>query len=203
MASWIYNLGPHKMFPPLPFSPRLNLAGGFSHSCKWNERSLYRGLNRGRGLGSYATFFWDYVRTSKSTRTFEFRTNSVSVSPRRFLKRSRSSSVAIETNTHPAPTAQPRKISGIVCSVEIFGTLAAHVVTIWWLWWTLVSLVPDGQIQGRWTQKWPSKISCGLGSQRPRKRPNSKFPNCGLILTIIGKKFWANFCQLLLKLGRN
>jgi hypothetical protein len=49
------------------------------------------------------------------------------------------------------------------------------------------ALVPDGRIQGRWTQKWPSKISCGLGSQRPRKRPNSKFPNCGLILTIIGK----------------
>ncbi|MFN9940305.1 MAG: hypothetical protein ACK56I_12610, partial [bacterium] len=29
-------------------------------------------------------------------------------------------------------------------------------------------LVPDGRIQGRWTQKWPIKIS----SQRPRKRPN-------------------------------
>ncbi len=39
------------------------------------------------------------------------------------------------------------------------------------------ALLPDGRIQGRWTQKWPSKISCGLGSQRPRKRPNSKFPN--------------------------
>ena len=25
-------------------------------------------------------------------------------------------------------------------------------------------LVPDGRIQGRWTQKWPSKISCGLES---------------------------------------
>jgi hypothetical protein len=49
--------------------------------------------------------------------------------------------------------------------------------------------VPDGRIQGRWTQKWPSKISCGLGSQRPRKRPNSKIPNCGLILTIIGKNW--------------
>ena len=24
----------------------------------------------------------------------------------------------------------------------------------------------------RWTQKWPSKITCGLGNQRPRKRPN-------------------------------
>jgi hypothetical protein len=33
-------------------------------------------------------------------------------------------------------------------------------------------LLPDGRIQGRWTQKWPSKITCGLGNQRPRKRPN-------------------------------
>ena len=54
------------------------------------------------------------------------------------------------------------------------------------------ALVPDGRIQGRWTQKWPSKISCGLGSQRPKKRPNSKFPNCGLILTIIGKNWPKN-----------
>jgi hypothetical protein len=50
------------------------------------------------------------------------------------------------------------------------------------------ALVPDGRIQGRWTQKWPSKISCGLGSQRP----NSKFPNFGLILTIIGKNWPKN-----------
>ncbi len=56
-------------------------------------------------------------------------------------------------------------------------------------------LVPDGRIQGRWTQKWPSKISCGLGSQRPRKRPNSKFPNCGLVLTIIGKNWPKNLYQ--------
>ena len=33
-------------------------------------------------------------------------------------------------------------------------------------------LLPDGRILGRWTQKWPSKITCGLGNQRPRKRPN-------------------------------
>ncbi len=55
--------------------------------------------------------------------------------------------------------------------------------------------MPDGRIQGRWTQKWPSKISCSLGSQRPRKRPNSKFPNCGLILTIIGKNWPKNLEQ--------
>ncbi len=40
-------------------------------------------------------------------------------------------------------------------------------------------------------EKWPNKITCGLENQRPRKRPNSKFPNCGLILTIIGKN-WPN-----------
>jgi hypothetical protein len=56
----------------------------------------------------------------------------------------------------------------------------------------LKALLPDGRIQGRWTQKWPSKISCDLGSQRPRKRPNSKFPNCSLILTIIGKNWPKN-----------
>ncbi len=61
--------------------------------------------------------------------------------------------------------------------------------------YTQCALVPDGRIQGRWTQKWPSKISCGLGSQRPRKRPNSKFPNCGLILTIIGKNWPKNLKQ--------
>ncbi len=96
---------------------------GCSHiqSCKWNERSLNRGLNRGQGLGSDVPFFGIHVRTSKSTRTFKFRTNSVLVSPRRFLKRSRSCSIAIEANTHPAPTAHPPKISGIVCSVEILG----------------------------------------------------------------------------------
>jgi hypothetical protein len=59
-------------------------------------------------------------------------------------------------------------------------------------WRDLAALVPDGRIQGRWTQKWPSKISCGLGSQRPRKRPNFKFPNCSLILTIIGKNLPKN-----------
>jgi hypothetical protein len=52
----------------------------------------------------------------------------------------------------------------------------------------LLPLLPDGRILGRWTQKWPSKITCGLGNQQPIKWPNSKFPNCGLILAIIGKK---------------
>ena len=51
---------------------------------------------------------------------------------------------------------------------------------------TTVPLLPDGQILGCWTPKWPSKITCDLG-----KRTNSRFPNCGLILTIVGKK-WHN-----------
>ena len=33
--------------------------------------------------------------------------------------------------------------------------------------WESSALLPDGRIQGRWTQKWPSKITCGLGNQRP------------------------------------
>jgi hypothetical protein len=57
---------------------------------------------------------------------------------------------------------------------------------------------------GPLTQKRPSKISCGLGNQRPRKRPNSKFHNCGLILTIIGKNWpknlYKNFFTALLQM---
>ncbi len=40
---------------------------------------------------------------------------------------------------------------------------------------TTFPLLPDGQILGRWTPKWPSKITCDLGNQRPRKRHNSRF----------------------------
>ncbi len=49
--------------------------------------------------------------------------------------------------------------------------------------------LPGGRILGCRTQKWPWKNACGLGNQRPTKWPNSKVPNCGLILTIIGQKF--------------
>jgi hypothetical protein len=52
-------------------------------------------------------------------------------------------------------------------------------------------LLPDGRPLGRMTQKWPSKNSYGLGNQRSRKWPNSKFHNCGPILTINGKN-WPN-----------
>jgi hypothetical protein len=43
-------------------------------------------------------------------------------------------------------------------------------------------MLPDGRILGRWTQ----------GNQRPRKWPYSNFPNCGLILTILGKNLPNN-----------
>jgi hypothetical protein len=52
-------------------------------------------------------------------------------------------------------------------------------------------LMSDGRILGRRTQKWLSKNSCSLGNLQPRKWPNSKFHNCGLILTIISKN-WLN-----------
>jgi hypothetical protein len=76
-------------------------------------------------------FFGIHVRTSKSTRTFEFCTNSVSVSPRSFLNRLRSSSITIEANTHPAHQPIPQRIL-IWCVFPGFhALLAAHVVTIW------------------------------------------------------------------------
>ncbi len=31
----------------------------YNQGCKWNDRSLNRGLNRGRGRGIDETFFWD------------------------------------------------------------------------------------------------------------------------------------------------
>jgi hypothetical protein len=31
----------------------------YQQGCKWNERSLNRGLNRGRGQGIDVTFFWE------------------------------------------------------------------------------------------------------------------------------------------------
>ncbi len=80
----------------------------------------------------------------------------------------------------------------IICSIVIIinSVLTLQVSTAKYP--MIAALVPDGRIQGRWTQKWPSKISCGLGSQRPRKRPNSKFPNYGLIVTLIGKNWPKN-----------
>jgi hypothetical protein len=67
-------------------------------SCKWNERSLNRGLNRGRGLGSNETFFWDSCSNHEIDENFRISHKLVTVSPRRFLKRSRSSSFAMEAN---------------------------------------------------------------------------------------------------------
>jgi hypothetical protein len=87
-----------------------NKQGHSRQGCWWNERSLNRGLNRCRGLGLGGPFFLIHVRSSKSTRHFKFGTNSVSVSPRSYLKRSRSSSIAFEANAHPAHQPTPQKI---------------------------------------------------------------------------------------------
>ncbi len=43
----------------------------FGQSCKWNERSLNRGLNRGRGLGSDETFFWDSCSNHEIDENFQ------------------------------------------------------------------------------------------------------------------------------------
>ncbi len=96
--------------------------------CWRIERSLNRGLDRCRGLGLGGPFFLIHARSSKLTRPFEFRTNSGSVSPCSFPKRSRSRSIAFEDNTHPAkqPTPQNKlKLCG-------FWSLWAHLLNIWW-----------------------------------------------------------------------
>ncbi len=51
------------------------------------------------------------------------------------------------------------------------------------------SLLPGGRILGRRTQKRLCKNTCGLGNQRPRKWPNSKFHNCSLIFFSIALFF--------------
>ncbi len=57
---------------------------------------------------------------------------------------------------------------------------------------------------GRWTQKWPSKFSCGLGSQRRRNRPNSKFsslrPNFNNNWQKLAQKFVKKFFTALLQM---
>ena len=96
-----------------------------TQSCKWNDRSLNRDRESRPRLGSDATFFGLHVQISKSTITFEFRTISVSVSPRKFLKRSRSSSFANRDQYTPLPSAHPQRIL-IWC---VGALLAAHVLT--------------------------------------------------------------------------
>ena len=77
--------------------------------------------------GSAGLFFLIHVRSSISTRPFEFCTNSGSDSPRSFLKRSRSSSIAFEANTHPAHQPTPQKNLNSCVSQGFPGLLAAHV----------------------------------------------------------------------------
>ncbi len=99
----------------------------YKQGCWWNERSLNRAWIAAEASGSAGLFFLIHVRSSKSTRHFKFRTNSVSVSPRSCLKRSRSSSIAFEANTHPAHQPTPKKILDWCVSQGFPGLLVAHV----------------------------------------------------------------------------
>ncbi len=130
--------------------------------CEWNERSLNRERESRPRLGSDATFFGIHVRISKSMRTFEFRTISVSVSPQKFLKRSRSSSFAIETGNDIMIFVKSQELC---VSVEILG----HVAAIWWILpptfppssphppSSPYPVLPGGRNSGQEAQKGPQK----------------------------------------------
>ncbi len=100
-----------------------------SQSCKWNERSLNRGLNRGRGLGSDATFFWASCSNLEIDENFR-----ISHKLGLGLAAKISQAFAIQLgryqgqNTHPAHLPTPQRIL-IWC---VGALLAAHVLTIWW-----------------------------------------------------------------------
>ena len=79
-------------------------------------------MNRDRESVATLLCFGIHVRISKLTRTFEFRTISVSVSPQKFLKRSRSSSFAIETGNNIMIFVKSQELC---VSVEILGHVAA------------------------------------------------------------------------------
>jgi hypothetical protein len=85
------------------------LQTSYNQSCKWNERSLNRGLNRGRGLGSDMTFFWASCSNLEIDENFRISHKLGLGLAGRFLKHSRSSSIAFEANTHPAQLPTPQK----------------------------------------------------------------------------------------------
>ena len=74
------------------------------------------------------------------TKTFVFRpltlAQSRSQSRREDFSSVRDPARSLSRPIHTPPQQPtPPKISGIVCSSGDFGTLAAHVATIWWIWW--------------------------------------------------------------------
>ncbi len=80
-------------------------------------------MNRDRDSVAMRHFFGIHVRISKSTRTFEFRT--IWVSPRKFLKRSRSSSFTIENGNNIMIFVKAQELC---VPVEILGHFRHHMV---------------------------------------------------------------------------
>jgi len=99
--------------------------------CEWNERSLNRGLNRGRGLGSDATFFWD------SCSNLEIDEN-VRISHKLGLGLAAkiSQAFAIQLVRYrdqytPRPSAHPPKNPYLVCWCTLSGTCVDQMVRGW------------------------------------------------------------------------
>jgi len=103
--------------------------------CEWNERSLNRGLNRGRGLGIDEAFFWDSCSNLEIDENFRISHNLGLGLAEKFFK-----AFAIQLDRYrgqytPRPSAHPPIIPCLVRFPGFHALLAAHVVTIWWLWW--------------------------------------------------------------------
>ena len=99
----------------------------FNQSCKWNERSLNRGLNRGRGLGIDETFFWNSCSNLEIDENFR-----ISYNLGLGLAAKISQAFAIQLVRYrgqytPRPTAHPPKNPYLVCFHALLG---AHVVWI-------------------------------------------------------------------------
>jgi hypothetical protein len=112
------------------FPPSLWLYQG----CWWNERSLNRGLNRGRGLG-LGGFFSDSCSKLEIDEAFQ-----ISHKLGLGLAEKFSKAFAIQLDRYrgqytPRPSAHPPIIPCLVCFPGFHALLAAHVLTIWWLWW--------------------------------------------------------------------
>ncbi len=104
----------------------------FQQGCEWNERSLNRGLNRGRGLGSDTTFFWALCSNLEIDENFRISHNlglglAAKISQAFAIQLGRYQ----DQNTHPAPTAHPPKNPYLVCWCNLSRTCVDHMVRGW------------------------------------------------------------------------
>ncbi len=115
--------------------PLLGFLGVSKQGCWWNERSLNRGLNRGRGLGLGRTFFSDSCSKLEIDEAFQISNKLCLGLAEKFSKAFPIQLDRYRGQYTPCPSAHPPIIPYWVCFPGFHALLAAHVLTIWWLWW--------------------------------------------------------------------